>query len=107
MDERLQRWGKFLADSKWGGEGNSLFTPDNIQKMLDWVRQTDPHDEALIKALEQLKSLARLPFKTFKEDESRLAPTTERAAGFLRTPSADDRRRLHRLANRIPLQRTI
>ncbi|MDR1665629.1 MAG: hypothetical protein LBR62_01095 [Puniceicoccales bacterium] len=106
MDERLQQLEKFFADSKLGGERNSLFTPDNVQKMSDWVRQTDPHDWALIKALGQLKSLARLPFKTLKS-ESLSTSTLERPGGISRTPSADDRCRLHQLANRIPLQRTI
>jgi hypothetical protein len=106
MDERLQQLEKFFADSKQGGEGNSLFTPDNIQKMLDWVRQTEPHDGALIKALGQLKSLAHLPFKTLKSEPG-FIPAMERAGGLSRTPSGHDSHRIHRLANRIPLQRTI
>lgn len=100
LDERLQKLENFFAESKHQSEDNSLFTEENIRKVLDLTRQLEPNDIYFIHALKQFIPLARMPLGSFKNSQ----PSTQVMAG---SSAAPDSRRLQRLTNKIPQNRII
>ncbi len=104
LDERLQKLENFFASSKNQSEENSLFTEENIRKILDLTRQLDPNDIYFIHALKQFIPLARLPLGSFKNNSVVSQPSVQVVSGG--SPTADSRR-LQKLTNKIPQNRII
>jgi len=104
LDERLEKLEKFFASSKHQSEENSLFTEENIQKVLELTRQLEPNDIYFIHALKQFIPLARLPLGSFKGDSVVSQPSAQVMPG---NASGTDSRRLQKLTNKIPQNRII